>query len=326
MEFTIKETTIPINPPTTPDTIILHGEALLLFVNILNMREEWQDIQKFLPGRDIFFPEENFLPLKNRNGDRLHTYRFPVRNPKMLCIHLFGWNSYGNSKAHFARRLAREGIESVTVDYRGHGKSGGLQGCYYVKDLVEDVEMFYEKLREVYGDMDVIVMGTSLGGALALELVKKYKEIKAVVLMAPAFDIRGVSKFRHIIKASSYLFRMFPIISGDPTHENRTAEAENFTRNDKYLFNRVTRLLTFSSIISDLPCILSSTDSLDIPMLIIHGAKDKTVSNSYVSSLMAKNSNKHKDYWEYKDMMHSIGKDPEIYDIMDRIVTWLQTI
>lgn len=317
---------IPISPPTSPDINILHDHLPFPFVNIFNMREQWQDIQKFLPGRDLFFPEENFLPLVNAQGDRLHTYRFPVKNSRILCIHLYGWNSYGNSKAHFARRLAREGIESATFDYRGHGKSEGIQGCFKVQDLSQDVELFYNRVRELYGDIDIVVMGTSLGGALALELVNRHPEIKAVVLMAAALDIKGVSTYRHIIKPLAYFFPMFPILSGDPTHENRTSEAEDFTRNDIYLFTRVTRLLTLSSIISDLPCILSSISVLNVPMLIIHGAKDNTVSNSYVSSLLSKNTHKYKEYWEYPEMRHSMGKDPEIYDMMDRMVDWILNI
>ncbi len=105
----------------------------------------------------------------------------PTGRPPILCIHgayhgAWCWDE------HFLPYFAERGYEAIALSLRGHGDSAGRDRIaqWKLRDYLDDVLHVAATLPE-----PPIVMGHSLGGALALLFLEQH-EAAAAVLLAPA--------------------------------------------------------------------------------------------------------------------------------------------
>ncbi|PKA48484.1 hypothetical protein AXF42_Ash021787 [Apostasia shenzhenica] len=121
--------------------------------------------------------EENFIV--STRGLRLFTCRWlpEFRDPKAL---VFLCHGYGMECSISMRgtgiRLAKAGFAVYGMDYKGHGKSSGLQG--YIKSFSELVDDCFKHFCEICETTKNekkkrFLLGESMGGAVALLLHKK---------------------------------------------------------------------------------------------------------------------------------------------------------
>ena len=82
--------------------------------------------------------------------------------------------------------FTRLGLDVLMIDYRGYGRSGGEIGSE--RELHADVERGFRWLAERYGEENVVVVGYSLGTALAAR-VGCGRRVRQVVLHAPFWSI-----------------------------------------------------------------------------------------------------------------------------------------
>ena len=106
-------------------------------------------------------------------------------------VYLHGVADNRGSAVAAVERFAQRGFDVVTYDSRAHGASGG-DVCTYG---------FYEKhdLSRVIDQVDsgaVVVMGTSLGAAVALQAAAEEPRIAAVVAAESFADLRTVASER----------------------------------------------------------------------------------------------------------------------------------
>ena len=112
-----------------------------------------------------------------------------ARRGALVCLHGIGDNRM--SAAGIAARFTRRGLDVIAYDSRAQGESGG-DACTYG---------YYEKqdLRRVLGTIDpgpIIVMGSSLGAAVALQAAADDTRISALVVAEIFADLRTVARER----------------------------------------------------------------------------------------------------------------------------------
>jgi proline iminopeptidase len=99
---------------------------------------------------------------------------FPI-----LCLH--GHPGSGSSMSVFTNSLSQQ-YQTIAPDLRGYGKSR-FQGNFEMKDHLVDLK----KLLDNYDISRCLLLGWSLGGILALELILKYPErFSGLILIASA--------------------------------------------------------------------------------------------------------------------------------------------
>lgn len=107
----------------------------------------------------------------------------------MLCIH--GFSMHKGCYADFGKAMAKNGIATYAIDMRGFGERKEIAGkteLDFDGSLV-DIKASLEKIHKNHPDLPVIILGESMGGAIALRTAALYPELVAgLISSVPAKD------------------------------------------------------------------------------------------------------------------------------------------
>ena len=135
-----------------------------------------------IPFREYFFDIEPGVTI---NG--LHFYR---DNPAGLILYFHGNTRSIKGWAKYSRDFYRYNYDVVLVDYRGFGKSTGKRG---EKEMLNDMQVVYDKLRETYAEQHIIIYGRSIGSGFASKLASDNSP-RYLVLDAPYYSFLKVAE------------------------------------------------------------------------------------------------------------------------------------
>lgn len=115
----------------------------------------------------------------------------PKVQPKVLvlCVHGLGLNS--DSYENLGKRLAKAGIGAFSVDVRGFGTWIKLEGKNRVDfdACLDDVIQALQTLHTAYPQKPVILLGESMGGAIAMRVAANHPElVDGLVSSVPSGD------------------------------------------------------------------------------------------------------------------------------------------
>ena len=96
----------------------------------------------------------------------------------VLLLPGLGFHSFEYDE--LADRLADTGYSSLSLDYRGHGRSEGPRGRWVVKALVEDASCALDFLVD-RGAPRIAVFGNSLGAFVGLQLAARDARVRSLV-------------------------------------------------------------------------------------------------------------------------------------------------
>ena len=150
---------------------------------------DWVTSAYFSPRTDPPAPpSEPFEELEVPTADEasLHGFWFPVRagEPRGVVVQAHG--SAANLSGHWplASGLADRGFHVLCFDYRGFGRSAGRPTRRRAAADLHAVLDFARPRAEAEG-LPLLVLGQSMGAALALEVVADRDDVAALVVDAP---------------------------------------------------------------------------------------------------------------------------------------------
>jgi pimeloyl-ACP methyl ester carboxylesterase len=99
--------------------------------------------------------------------------------PKVVCVHGLGYDSLASFYLTLAAPLAAAGVDVLTYDLRGHGRSQRPATGYRLGDFVDDLVAL---LDMIVGTAPVHLVGNSFGGTIAFSLAARYPErVRSIV-------------------------------------------------------------------------------------------------------------------------------------------------
>lgn len=177
----------------------------------------------------------------------------------VLMLHGFTGNRIEVNRLYvdIARRLCSTGIAVLRLDYRGHGESSLSFEEFKIGYALEDGEKALEVLQKLFNPVRIGVIGFSLGGYVAIYLASRHRgTISSLALLAPGIKMDELATElagRLTLEGDFYIVRALKI---------RREGIESMIRS---------------------PSAMIYTDTVDMPVLIIHAKNDLAV--PYIHSI-----------------------------------------
>ena len=204
-------------------------------------------------------------------------------------VFIHGWPLNGSMWEYQVTQLPQQGLRCITYDRRGFGKSDRPFGCYGYNTLAGDLKALLDEL-----DLhEVTLVGFSMGGGEIAKYFSLYggERVAKVVLISAVVPFMLQTEDNPDGVPQEAFDKMLKEMTDD-----RPGFLEEFNKDfygvellnqpvtSAYLANALTQTLNASPI-ATIECAksFSSTDfrddvpKINVPTLIIHGDKDKTV-------------------------------------------------
>ncbi len=129
--------------------------------------------------------------VRTRDGLDLFTRHWPlagVHPAPAVALIVHGLGEHSGRYAHVAAHLNQQGWAAVSYDHRGHGQSPGKRGVLQQDDdLLHDLAAVIDATRGAYPDRPLLLIGHSLGGAIAARFVAAQASPRGEALVLPAW-------------------------------------------------------------------------------------------------------------------------------------------
>jgi uncharacterized protein len=163
--------------------LYFNQESLLFFPKKLNYDYQYNFEGNF---------EEYKIPIDNK--DTLSSVLFKADTSKGVILFFHGNAGnivdWSNASAIFNSL----GYDLLLVDYRGYGKSDGTITSQ--QQLFDDNELIYERLKKIYPENKITVIGYSIGTGLAAKIASDNKP-NQLILLAPYYSLVDMMKTRY---------------------------------------------------------------------------------------------------------------------------------
>ncbi len=133
-----------------------------------------------IPFREYFFDVEP--------GVRINALHFFREDAKGLILYFHGNTRSIKGWAKYSKDFYRYSYDVILIDYRGFGKSTGKRS---EKEIINDMQFIYERLKEKYAEDHLIVYGRSMGSGFATKLASDNSP-RYLILDAPYYNFRKV--------------------------------------------------------------------------------------------------------------------------------------
>jgi alpha-beta hydrolase superfamily lysophospholipase len=240
----------------------------------------------------------------------------PIYN--IIIIHGLGEHS-GRYK-EFASFFIKKNIGVFSFDLIGHGKSDGLKGhISNIKDFTDSIEEVLIQVRKRFINTPIIIFGHSLGGCLALNYLieRKSKEISLAIISSAWIETEiQIPKYLLIIQKVIHI--LFPKVRLsnrlDTKDLSKDIKIIDKYKNDPLVHDRIS-LNLLSEINKTIEKIKNKDYNIEIPVLIIHGKKDKII--SYKGSELISKKIKDSKLKLYDNVYHEPHNDNEKKEILE---------
>ncbi len=134
------------------------------------------------------FEEINTL---TKDGIIINSLLFKSVKSKGLIFYLHGNAGSLENWGEIAAVYTAPGYDLFMPDYRGYGKSEG--SISNEQQIHDDVQLLYDKMKEKYGEHNIIVLGYSIGTGPATKLSAENNP-KLLILQAPYYSLPDIMK------------------------------------------------------------------------------------------------------------------------------------
>lgn len=288
-------------------------------------------------NKRAFLPKESYI--KSNDGIPIYFQRWIPKNPKGLFLCQHGNSVHGDLFVPFADEVVPQGWAVISIDNRGHGRSGPTRG--YI-DKPQEMIYIYQNMiaswRKKYPNTPIIFIGESLGcifNAMYCEskMGKEFPPDSIIFMVPPLY----VGPLRKLMSAKSLIsllvipvLRFLEILSfGHPLMKHRSFEAvptylktfSEYDINDP-LINDWIYLGNFRSLASLFIHFQDYIKNIDLPILILQGTGDSILDPVGAFDIFNLVKSKKKKIKYYKNANHSLFMDKNSQAIYQDIMKW----
>ncbi|MEZ4619775.1 MAG: alpha/beta hydrolase [Caldilineaceae bacterium] len=260
------------------------------------------------------------------DGLDLYAQSWVATVPKAAIALVHGIAEHSSRYRHVGEYLASHGYTVHTFDLRGHGRSPGKRILLrHMDEHSNDVDRFLEWVQQEAGQLPCFLFGHSMGGLVVTYYVlTQQPDVSGVLLSAPAIKLDDVPPL--LVTVARLLAKVMPTvpmrqlefaaISRDPT-----VLAEN--KNDPLVYHGGIPVVTGLAMARAVDYVQQHMADFHLPLILMHGTADRMVTPEGSKQLYAQAAATDKTLKLYEGLYHEILNEPEKYEILADIRTWL---
>ena len=237
----------------------------------------------------------------------------------VLLLH--GIAEHGGRYEHVGRRLADSGFETVAIDHRGYGQSGGRRG--HVDRWSQFTDDVQDQLAEVRSlGLPTILLGHSMGGLMASRYCvdAERPQPDLLVLSGPALEAEIPG---HLRIAAPLIGRVAPTLvikeKGDPALLSKDPAVGEVFYADPFRVPFPTARLGWE-LMQAMEHAAGNIANISVPTLVMHGTDDGLVPAS-ASEIFEMLPNAERIL--YEGLRHEIFNEAEGLEIVDTMIDWI---
>ena len=263
------------------------------------------------------------------DGQRLKVSSWKAKNPRAVFVAVHGFNEYAESFQLPGPWFSERGISVYAYDQRGFGRGEASQLGKWAggKAMARDLNAFVELVRQQHPQVPIYVVGTSMGGAVAMKASAEFDlEADGLVLVAPA--IWGWQSMNPILKSALWVTaHTVP----DKTATGSQLEiwpSDNIEwlraySKDKYNIKQ-SRFDALYGLVTLMDEAASAAPRITTPTLYLYGLKDEVVPEAPSRQVMASITAPGKQI-TYENGYHMLLHDQQREKVYLDIVRWLES-
>jgi alpha-beta hydrolase superfamily lysophospholipase len=252
----------------------------------------------------------------------------PEHSARGVIVISHGLAEHGGRYAGLAARLVDKGHAVYAIDHRGHGRSTGRRANIERFDyLVSDLGIFIGRAQREHPDKPVILLGHSMGGAVALACALKYhKVLRALVLSAPALAAgEALPAFKvWIVKLLSAIAPNTGALKLPAAAVSRDPAVVRAYESDPLVFRGSIPARTLAELLLAMERLQRTAHELRLPVLVQHGTADSLVPLASVYPVYQHlGIAKSRTLQVYEGLYHEVYNEPERDRVIGDLEAWL---
>jgi alpha-beta hydrolase superfamily lysophospholipase len=252
----------------------------------------------------------------------------PDRPARAVVVVAHGLAEHGGRYSGLASRLVDKGYAVYALDHRGHGRSSGpranIERFAY---LLSDLGTFIGRAQREHFDTPVILLGHSMGGAIALACALKYeKALRALVLSAPALATGEALPAVKLlmVKLLSVLSPNTGVLTLPASAVSRDPAVVRAYETDPLVFRGAIPARTLAELLKAMQQLQATAHELRLPVLIQHGTADSLVPIAATHPVYQHlGQSKRRTLLVYEGLYHEVYNEPERDRVIHDLEAWL---
>ncbi|MGB3674607.1 MAG: lysophospholipase [Candidatus Nanopelagicales bacterium] len=259
----------------------------------------------------------------------IHTIAWTVSNPTANVILLHGYGDHSARYGAVAHKLNGAGFSVYSMDFQGHGRSGGGRGYIHsFNDFVFDAKTLIETLRTRDSRTPLFLMGHSIGGLVivnALASPQLAEHVAGAVVLSPTVAVEGTPPDLVVqaLEAAAAVLPNIPAGHVDPgkvsTDPVTVAEYET----DPFVLHKKIGLRAGVQLIRGAQFALKLAGDVATPVLVLSGTRDELALPAGTQELYDRLASPDKTLTKYPDSSHELLNDVDAAQVVTQIQSWI---
>ena len=252
--------------------------------------------------------------------------RLPDSDPRALVVIAHGAGEHSGRYEHVARRLVADGYGVYAIEHRGHGRSDGTRALIdRIDNAVEDLDRLISLAGERHPQVEVFLLGHSMGGTIALRYAVSHQDrLAGLILSGPLAALEAVSPTQRIVV--TLLSAVAPragVIAVDPNLVSRDPAVVKAYVEDPLVHHGKLPARTLTELASAIESFPATVATITIPTLVMYGTADRLCPTAGSVMLDRRVGAADKTVTAYEGLSHEILNEPEQEQVLDDLCSWL---
>ena len=261
------------------------------------------------------------------DGERLAVSHWRAEKPRAILVAVHGFNEYGGVFRLPAPWFAQRGISTYAYDQRGFGRTDASKRGRWAggEVMANDLAGFVGQVRARHSGLPVYVVGTSMGGAVAMKAAASNRlDADGLILVAPA--IWGWRSMNPILKTALWVTAHTVPDQTATGSQLKIWPSDNidwlklYSRDPQII--RQSRFDTLYGLVSLMDDAAAAAPQLGLPVLYLYGERDEVVPAGPTRKVMAQLAEP-KQTHVYADGFHMLLHDKQRETVFKDILEWM---